>query len=1623
MKQVQVRYDVASSSYTISTEQLPANVTVDSTTGVSTGRFDEVGSWFWRLRVTDEEGRHDANGKLGGTNYLQIVDIAGPVTIGDAFSAVGGTKGSEEDPLKIEWNRPSNLLGTPEYSIQGTVPGTLYYKKYDNNDPTKTATYVQARGDDSGVEIRQAAGETIEQTEARLADDHIVFDPATMTLSGAASQAGTFDMALHVEDDHQKTGYTVNPSDNGRATFNSATSSYAHVTVRDHAFVAVNPNGSLESLAERTSKPSLMTVLRDSISNAVYRNGATWTLATGALPPGIVAKVSDDTSTLSYDGYPTQQGTWTNITWDVTDAAGNKGRTSPVAFTISSRGPLSLKASPSSSVFMRTDLDDADLVVSPVNLANGVPVAQSDWVLSGSIPPGLQHSIDDEGLHFTGKAVIAGTYAVHVEATDSLGASAVINLKFQIGSTFVAVNVGAGDQQLFQYTSAANLSTVLRNAASNAAYVPGDATWTLVSGSLPPGITADLSADKSAMKYSGYPSEQGTWPGVVWQVEDDQGNTITTPPVSFTVGPRQAIALSADPSATKSIRVGDDAALTVNAANLPNGQHLSTSDWQVTGLLPDGVTYTVGDNQIIFSGSPVSSGSSDITVAATDSLGQNASILVRYRVSSGLSVINFGGSVQTLSQYTSKPTLDSGVRIAASNEEYTGGDLTWTLISGTLPPGITAVPSDNTSTLHYVGHPAEQGTWSNIVWQATNADGNQVVTPAATFNVGPREEVALAATPDTMVHLGIGDEVALTIDASKTAYEEVLTTAGWSVTGALPAGVTYAVAGNRLTFSGAVSTKGSFPIVVSATDSLGSTKSITVTFDVSVSFKVLNLYGNTETLGQYTSKPILTSLIRDRTSNAAYSGGDLTWTLVSGTLPPGIASAISPGTENLYYTGYATQQGTWSNIVWRITDSHGNSIVTPAMSFVVGPRADIVLTAANGGQQTLMNGDPVAMSVTAANVALGSLGPADWQVSGLPEGVTWSATGNVLTFSGSPKKTGTYDIAVSATDSHAGQASAHVTFKVESFMSSLTLGGADQVLTQYTSQPTLSHWARLRVNNDRYTGGAWAMTSGTLPPGITATVNADHSIVNYSGYPTEQGTWTNIVWSITDPDGNSITTSPASFTVEPRAALSLAPSAPSVAIDTGAPATATVTASNVAGGPTAQLDWSVSNLPDGVTYTTSNGILSFGGAPKRTGTYAVSISATDGSGGSASTIVTFNVASFMSSFTTGGRDQVLTQYTSQPTVAQWARIRVSNAKYTDGTWAKVSGTLPPGITSSISADNSILTYSGYPTQQGTWSNIVWSITDPDGNSILTEPVSFAVGPRAALELATNPVNGVYGTRTGLGIAAGALTVTASNIPNGGTLTGPNWTVTGLPDGVSYSTNGNVLSFTGAPTTAGEYSIIVKATDSLSATATKTISFKVGVNLSALYFAGMTQTLMQYVDQPTVWANIRIAASNTAYHGGATFSLASGTLPAGVTVSGGTDGASAYFTGYPTETGVFDNLVIAVTDPYGNVFNTKPFTLTVVSRTPLSLNAMPGTTRTMQQNTDDAQLTVAPSSLAFGTPISASDWTVTGTVPPGVTYAAGQSGLVFSGKGTTVGTFKVSVTGKDSTAASASVDLT
>ncbi|TLX15763.1 hypothetical protein [Rhizobium sp. MHM7A] len=810
--------------------------------------------------------------------------------------------------------------------------------------------------------------------------------------------------------------------------------------------------------------------------------------------------------------------------------------------------------------------------------------------------------------------------------------------------------------------------------------------------------------------------------------------------------------------------------------------------------------------------------------------------------------INLNGDSEILFEVTTLPSLGIQLRRQGSSALYTNG-ATWTLASGQLPPGVTADIADDGSSLIYAGYPTATGTYGNITWKVTGADGKQVTTQPQTIIVNPRTPLLLTSTPATSRTLLAGtDDANLTVKASNIAYNDNLAPSNWSVSGQLPAGVSYSINGNEVHFSGISTQTGTFSnIIVSATDNANGSATTTLTFNVTnqtSSILAANVGDNDQILTQYTSQPILGTAIRDVTSNAAYTEG-ASWTLASGTLPPGIQPSIAANGSTMTYTGYPTEIGTWSNITWLVEAANGSQVQTNPISFTVEPRLPLTLAATPSATRNLITlQDDANLQVTASNVALGTPIPAEnWTITGqLPPGITYSTGVNSLKFSGTADEGGSFsNIVVSATDTLGATASTTIGFDVTANPApfvAVNVYGSDITLGKLTTKPENGTAIRDHANATYHGGVTWELVSGTLPPGITYSNVADGSYLSYGGYATEIGTWSNIVWEVSDAQGNKIRTKPVSFTVTERSPLTLvaSPSPTRVMNSFTDDAYVTVKATNsLYGNAIESANWSITgDLPPGVGYTFKNGGIAFTGKATQTGTYATTINATDSDGTVGTVTVTFEVTTSPPPYIAAnvyGSDITLARFTDKANNGTAIRDAQSNTPYTSSVkWELVSGTLPPGIEAVIDEEHGQwLNYTGYPTEIGTWNNIVWAVSDNTGHVVFTTPVSFDITERKTLTLAATPSDKQV-------LAANVddvnTTIVASNVPYATPITADNWTITGLPTGISATKTGNTVTLTGKPTTTGIYNIVATATDSLGSTASETVTVEVYTNTNS-----------------------------------------------------------------------------------------------------------------------------------------------------------------------------------------------
>ncbi|MGH9764315.1 MAG: putative Ig domain-containing protein, partial [Blastocatellia bacterium] len=392
------------------------------------------------------------------------------------------------------------------------------------------------------------------------------------------------------------------------------------------------------------------------------------------------------------------------------------------------------------------------------------------------------------------------------------------------------------------------------------------------------------------------------------------------------------------------------------------------------------------------------------------------------------------------------------------------------------------------------------------------------------------------------------------------------------------------------------------------------------------------------------------------------------------------------------------------------------------------------------------------------------------------------------------------------------------------------------------------------------TGPYTLSEGGTLPAGITFSSGA------LSGTPTETGVFP-ITISATDSSGCSgetnyilaVTCSGTTITFNPGT------------VNAGTVGTAyTPVSFSPSGGTGSYTTFFAGTLPSGITF--SGGTLS--GTPTQSGTFSFTLGASDANGCSGSVDYTLTIACQTITVSPGSlpSSPVGTPY---PSTVFTQSGGIGTVTFSE------SGTLPTGLT----FNGGTATLSGTPLQGGSFPI---SVTATDSNGCTgTQSYTLVI----TCELITVSPNSVAsGT-------AGSLygPVTFTQTGGLGTVTFSETAI--LPTGLSLSTGG-VLS--GTPTQTGSFPISVSATDSNGCTGS--VSVTIIINCQAISVNPSTITA------GTAGVAYSAAFSQTGGIGTTTFAE-SGTLPTGITFSGGA------LSGTPLQTGSFP-ITVTATDSNG-----------------------------------------------------------------------------------------------------------
>ena len=221
----------------------------------------------------------------------------------------------------------------------------------------------------------------------------------------------------------------------------------------------------------------------------------------------------------------------------------------------------------------------------------------------------------------------------------------------------------------------------------------------------------------------------------------------------------------------------------------------------------------------------------------------------------------------------------------------------------------------------------------------------------------------------------------------------------------------------------------------------------------------------------------------------ATGGGTLSWKVIGGSLPPGLALSESDGT----LSGTPTAAGTF-NFTLEVGDYRRKR--TQDYAFVVAPPVAVA-------GATLPVGE-VGMAFTGKVTATGGLGPLAWGGT-FPVGLQIDAQGNVR---GTPSGSGTFSVPVTVTDSDGQAATANA---------SLLIAARLAIPTIRPVHATVGRHFTLRI---RTRGGvpprAWSAAARSLPRGVTL----GRQTGTLRGTPRSPGTY-RIVLRLTDKLGAS----------------------------------------------------------------------------------------------------------------------------------------------------------------------------------------------------------------------------------------------------------------------------------------------------------------------------------------------------------------------------------------------------------------------------------------------------------------------------------------------------------------------
>lgn len=1092
---------------------LPSGLSLGRLTGILSGTPSEAG--YFKFTVTASSGSYTATKEFTITIIPSLnitTDSVLPSGVrGVYYSVTLECDASDSD--SVTWTRTNGSLPSGlTLSSSGVISGT----------PSSSGTFsFTVRASLDGTDYTDS-----KEFYITIASSFSIITTSADLGYARMSQYYSYNLETNAEDSDNvlwsitggslPDGITL-ASYSGRIYGTPTTAGYYTFTVR-----AISGGLTAEKELGLMVRPALSIItssdLPDGIINKPYSqdietdaeagNPIEWSFVSGKLPDGI----SFDVSSGMLYGTPTKTGTFT---FTIGAKTGNY-KAENVKFTLRILRELTIT----------TESPLADAKVSHtynvnISAASIAGEAYSWSVTSGTLPDGLElNESNTSTVSISGTPTTEGTYTFTLQV---IAAGMIASREFSL-----TVN------PLLMITT----DSVLPNAKMNQPYSCTLETdnesdnfvmWSVSGGSLPQGLVIGSYTGV----ISGSPTESGYF---TFTIRASAGSVSSEKEFGITVAPSLTITTSADlPEGIINTRYSHAFETDAEEGNIVT--------WSSSGTLPPGLS--LDSSTGILSGTPTRTGDYTFTLKATTG-GITASKEFNLTIRPELYIITDSvlPSVKVLHDYS--------VTIIASS--VSGSVITWSLVSGDIPEGLTF--STSTGTLS--GTPTTEGTYTFTIGATA---GTLTARKEFTLEVRPPLYIT-TPSPLPTVKAGSYYEVVLSTDIDS----DMIVT--WSViSGDLPGGLT--LRSNTGVISGIPDTEGTYVFVIHAVAGLLETSK---TFILTVK-PALSIITDSELPDARLNESYSFTLETD-----AESFDVVEWHLVSGDLPNGFTFRAETGT----IAGTSSREGTYKFTVKAELQTTARRLSAQKI-FSLSVRPQMIIT--NDNTYTLSAGSYSEIFFDAVVInSRSSEENITWSViSGdLPPGLTFTDNG---TLKGTPTKAGTFTVTLQASQGYA-LSKADFTFNINLEISSPSYLPDASTGIYYSEL--------LRVSGAD--SAEWSVITGTLPAGLT--LNSSTGYI--SGNPATEGVY-NFTVNASDTEGNSA-----------QKLLRI-----TVYSDSTLPITTTSLPSGKSGvsyyaelhSTVSGVTWSIEDgrLPGGLTLNSSNGLIS--GTPYESGTFTFTVKA------------------------------------------------------------------------------------------------------------------------------------------------------------------------------------------------------------------------------------------------------------------------------------------------------------------------------------------------------------------------------------------------------------------------------